>query len=72
MRFSDLFCDNDVRLVREHELKLAASLLIAQRVDEQIQVVYLFDFSNELVNICKELLWVYIVHHVDVDFMLTD
>lgn len=66
-----LLPDQVLLVLGPHELQLLASLVVAQGVDEQVQVVYLLNFPNELRDVLEELVWVHIVDQVNVYLVRT-
>ena len=57
-------------LLREHEVKLTASLLIPQRVHKQVQIVNFVDLLDKSVNLAQEVGRVHIVDQVDIELVL--
>ena len=53
-------------LLREHEVKLAAALVVAERVDKEVQVVDLAYLLDKLVDFAQEIGRVNIIEQVDV------
>ena len=56
----------------EHEVELAASLGVIQRVDEKVHVVDLAYLLDELVDLAQEVFRVDVVEQVDVQLVLSE
>lgn len=64
------FVKNVFLLLGAHELKFGAAFVIAQRVDEQVEIVGLFDLGDEEVDVVDEFFRVDIDDKVDVELVL--
>ena len=59
-----------ILLLREHEIELAAPFTVVERVDEEIDVVDLFDLLDKLVHILQEVFGIDVVEEIYVELVL--
>jgi hypothetical protein len=68
-----MLCPNQLLLLlRPHKLQLFASLVLVQRVYEQIQVVHLLHLTYEFAYIGEEFGRVNVINKVNVDLVLAE
>lgn len=53
-----------------HELQLLTSFIVAQGIDEKVEVVDLFDLSHKFSDLRDELRRIDIVNQIDIDLVL--